>query len=67
MIGMATKKNPWGARLRKLRQSKSLTQQEVADLIEVGVSTYRNWEQGRTAPPAYARKLVETSIKNHGQ
>lgn len=33
--------------LRKLRR---WTQKQVADKLEVAVSTYANWEQGRTQP-----------------
>ncbi len=36
--------------LIELRTIRRLTQKQVADKLEVAVSTYANWEQGRTQP-----------------
>jgi len=66
MVGMTAKRNPWGAKLKKLRLGKDLLQAQVAELLGVSVASYRNWEQGRTAPPAYARSLIEQAIKAYG-
>ena len=40
----------FGEHLKHLRQEKELSQKEVAKIIGVAVSTYANWEQGRTEP-----------------
>jgi len=37
----------FGERLRKLRTQKGLSQKQVADLIDVPKSTYRDWEYGK--------------------
>lgn len=43
----------FGERLKALRKEKNLTQQDVADKVEVAVSTYANWEQGRREPSIF--------------
>lgn len=47
-------------RLRELRKSKGLTQQAIADMFNVGKSTYSYWENG-TCEPSYETlyKLAE--------
>ena len=37
----------FGMRLKELRKEKNLTQNKVAELLEIPVSTYANYEQGR--------------------
>ncbi len=61
MVGMAKKKPAalWGDKLQALRKSKGLIQTAAAHLLDIPVSTLRNWEQGRTLPPPYVRRLVE--------
>ena len=39
--------------LKELRTEKELSQKEVAERLGVAVSTYANWEQGRTEPSIY--------------
>jgi transcriptional regulator with XRE-family HTH domain len=42
-----------GARLRKLRRAKDLTQQNIADILEFKkVSGYQKYENGTVTPPA---------------
>lgn len=36
--------------LKTLRNIKQLTQKQVADKLGIAVSSYANWEQGRTEP-----------------
>lgn len=36
--------------LKALREEKKLSQKQVADSLNIPVSTYANWEQGRTQP-----------------
>lgn len=43
-------KNKFCKRLKELRQEKNLLQKDIAVSIGVAVSTYANWEQGRTEP-----------------
>ena len=43
----------FGANLRELRKERQFTQQEVALLLRVPISTYANWEQGRREPSLY--------------
>ena len=37
-------------RLRELRTESRLLQKDVAEKLQIPVSTYSNWEQGRTEP-----------------
>ena len=46
-------KNIFSQRLKELRQEKQLSQKDVANKLCVAVSTYANWEQGRTEPGIY--------------
>lgn len=40
-------------RLKELRQEKDMSQKDVAYKLNVPVSTYANWEQGRREPSIY--------------
>ena len=41
-------------RLRELREDNNKTQQQIADLLKVGLTSYRRWETGeRTIPTNY--------------
>lgn len=40
----------FGKRLREVRKSKKLTQQEIAELLGVKQNTYSDWENGKTEP-----------------
>ncbi len=37
----------FGMRLKELRKEKDLTQNKVAEILQIPVSTYANYEQGR--------------------
>jgi DNA-binding transcriptional regulator YiaG len=58
------KRHPWGKKLRSLRAAKvpRLTQRCLAEALDLPLTTLRNWEQGRAAPPGYVRRLVEAFI-----
>lgn len=46
-------------RLRDLREDNDKTQQQIADLIKVGLTSYRRWETGeRTIPVNYIVELA---------
>ncbi len=36
--------------LKDLREEKGLSQKQVAELLQLPISTYANWEQGRREP-----------------
>lgn len=46
-------------RMRELRLEKNMTLKETAFLLEVPVSTYRDWEYGRKVPADIISKLAE--------
>lgn len=46
-------KGVFSDRLKELRQEKNYSQKTVAKKLGVAVSTYANWEQGRTEPSIY--------------
>ncbi len=45
--------------LRQWRARLGLTQADAAGVLETALSAYRNWEQGRRAPPTCLRLLCE--------
>lgn len=46
-------KNIFSARLKEIRAERQLSQKAIADKLGCAVSTYANWEQGRTEPSIY--------------
>lgn len=46
-------KKQFQARLKELRAEKGYSQKAVADRLGLPVSTYANWEQGRTEPSIF--------------
>lgn len=46
-------KNNFRRRLKELRQEKLYSQKTLAEKLGIAVSTYANWEQGRTEPSVY--------------
>ncbi len=46
-------------RIRKLRLERKMTLKETANLLDVPVSTYRDWEYGRKMPADAILKLSE--------
>ena len=58
-------KRSLGERLRHLRNKQNLTASEVAQAIRVSVSTYREWENGRSIrgePYVELAKILQVSI-----
>ena len=47
-----------GKKIRDLRLQRRMKMTEVAKLIEVSVSTYRDWEYGRKIPAKYLGKIA---------
>ena len=52
----------WPGKVRRLRQSLGLSQQELADKLGVARVTVGRWERGRQRPQGLARKVVEEEI-----
>lgn len=50
--------------IKDLRKAFKASQAVFALLIGVGPSTVQNWEQGRTSPPAWGRRLLELMREN---
>lgn len=46
-------KNIFKTRLKEIREEQDLSQKTVAEKLGVAVSTYANWEQGRTEPSIF--------------
>lgn len=49
-------------RLLKLRLSKMLRQKEMADRLDVELTTYRSWEKGKRTPKKLALAELERRI-----
>ena len=56
----------WEAKseVAKVRQSLDLTQEAFADLLCVGLSTLRSWEQKKRQPSGAARMLISIALKH---
>jgi DNA-binding transcriptional regulator YiaG len=56
----------WEAKseVAKVRQSLDLTQQAFADLLGIGLSTLRSWEQKKREPSGAARMLISIALKH---
>jgi putative transcriptional regulator len=50
--------------VKAARAKLDMTQQEMAALTKIPVSTLRNWEQGRTRPDAAASALFKLLARN---
>jgi DNA-binding transcriptional regulator YiaG len=56
----------WEAKseVAKVRQSLDLTQEAFADLLGIGLSTLRSWEQRKREPSGAARMLISIALKH---
>jgi DNA-binding transcriptional regulator YiaG len=56
----------WEAKseVAKARLSLDLTQEAFADMLGIGVSTLRSWEQNKREPSGAARMLIHIAIKH---
>src|SRR5580704_2306700 len=50
--------HPAGARLRRLRAARGLSQEQLAHLLGVSFATVNRWETGRTQMSARARRAL---------
>lgn len=46
-------KKAFSKKLKEIRESQKLSQKDIATKLGYAVSTYANWEQGRTEPSVY--------------
>ncbi|WP_216595726.1 DNA-binding transcriptional regulator [Myxosarcina sp. GI1] len=56
-----------GQLIRELRQVSGLTQEELANSLEVSFSSISRWERGKTKPSSAASKLIETKLTELGE
>lgn len=56
----------WEAKseVAKVRHSLGLTQEAFADLLGIGLSTLRSWEQNKREPSGAARMLITIALKH---
>jgi putative transcriptional regulator len=56
----------WEAKseVAKVRHSLGLTQEAFADLLGIGLSTLRSWEQKKREPSGAARMLIAIALKH---
>jgi DNA-binding transcriptional regulator YiaG len=56
----------WEAKseVAKVRHSLDLTQEAFADLLGIGLSTLRSWEQKKREPSGAARMLITIALKH---
>jgi DNA-binding transcriptional regulator YiaG len=56
-----------GQLVKELRQLLDLTQEELANSLEVSFSTISRWERGKAKPSSAASKLIETKLTELGE
>lgn len=56
----------WAARseVAKVRHSLGLTQEDFSELLGIGLSTLRSWEQNKREPSGAARMLISIALKH---
>lgn len=53
-----------GAQIRKFRKAHRLNQQELASILNVGITTVSRWETGDSRPTGTARAVLATLLTN---
>ena len=62
---MTTLPNSWKMPLPAgLRRKLGMTQEKIANVLQISVGTWRNWEQGRSKPYGPALALLRVLEKN---
>lgn len=56
-----------GQLIKELRQLLDLTQEELANSLEVSFSSISRWERGVAKPSSVASKLIETKLTELGE
>lgn len=50
-------------KIKKLKASRGLTQENLAEMLEVPKRTIESWESGNRKPPGYVQRLIIKEIK----
>lgn len=54
-----------GIQIRKFRKANKLNQQELASILNVGITTVSRWETGDSRPTGTARAVLATLLTNN--
>lgn len=52
--------------IKELRQRMLVTQQELADMLEVSFATVNRWENGHNEPTLKAKRKIRNLCKTNG-
>ena len=50
-------------KIKKIKESRGLTQENLAEMLEVPKRTIESWESGKRKPPGYVQRLIIEEIK----
>lgn len=62
---MKTIKTSYGIILKKARKAKGFTQEQIAELLNVSVTTYQSWEAGLYKADEYALLKLEEILEDY--
>ena len=49
--------------LKDIRKIYQMTQKEIAEILDIPLDTWQQWERGRREPPKYMIKLILYTLK----
>ena len=61
---MVFNKEPWYMRIKLLRTSLNMTQEQIATRIGITTRTYQRWELGESQPLATHKKLIADALES---
>lgn len=56
----------YGEKVKKIREKLFLSQQELASMLNVNITTVNRWETGKFKPSIKAKKLISELCKSNG-
>lgn len=56
----------YGEKVKKIREKLFLTQQELASMLNVNITTVNRWETEKFEPSIKAKKLISEFCKDKG-
>lgn len=56
--------NDFAESLKTARKNAGLTQQSMADLMEIPKRTIEEWERGKMTPPPYVQRFVLNELES---
>lgn len=56
----------YGEKVKKIREKLFLTQQELASMLNVNITTVNRWETEKFEPSIKAKKLISALCKDKG-